>query len=157
MEAKKMKFRWLILSMLVLSIALTACGGGDGDGDDPSKPVKDFFDAFADMDAGKAADAVCKQYSADFEEGLEMIFSLFTMAGDDVKIEISGLKMKVEDKKDNEAYVVATGGTMKISVGGEVMDESELGDDTERLKVIKEDGKWVICDDAFAAEMGGGF
>ncbi len=152
-----MKFRWFVLTLLVLSIALTACGGDGGGGDDPSKPVKDFFDAFADMDAEKAANAVCKEYRDGFSEGLEMIFGLFEAAGEDAKIEIVDLELKVEDEKDDEAYVVATGGTMRMSMGGEVMDETDLGDENQRLKVIKEDGEWVICDDAFAEEMTGGF
>jgi len=149
-----MKFRLLMLTIMVLSLVLTACGGGGGDGDDPSKPVKDFFDAVAKLDADKAGNAVCSQYREDVKAGMEMLFGLLAMAGGEAKIEIVDLKMKVEDKTDNEAYVVATSGKMKITVAGEVQEE-ELGDPSERLKVIKEDGKWVICDDAFASDMGG--
>lgn len=148
-----MKFRLLTLTIIVLSLVLTACGGGGG-GDDPSKPVKDFFDAFAKQDADKAANAICKQYREDVKAGMEMIFGFLAMAGEDAKIEIVDLKMKVEDETDNEAYVVATSGTMKMTLAGEVQEEP-LGDPSERLKVIKEDGKWVICDDAFVADMGG--
>ncbi len=140
-----MKFRLTLLSILILSLALSACGGGDDDGD-PTKPIKDFFDAFEDLDAEKASDAVCKKYRDDMKAGLEMAFGFLALGGDDTKIEIIDLKLKVEDKSDDEAMVLPTGGTMKITIAGET-EETNLSEETESLKVVKEDGEWYVCDD----------
>lgn len=143
-----MKFRLTLLCILILSLALSACGGGD-DGGDPAKPVKDFFDAFADLDAEKASDAICKEYREDMKTGMELVFGFLALGGDDTSIEVIDLKLKVEDKSDDEATVVATSGKIKMTVAGEV-EETDLTEESEPLKVVKEDGEWYICDDAFS-------
>lgn len=144
-----MKLRMVFFVVVSLSLVLSACGGGDGGGD-PTKPVKDFFDAFEKLDVDKAAGTVCKQHRDAFKTGLEFVFSFLDEAGDDAKIEINGLKLEVKDETDDEATVIATAGTMKLTFMGQV-DETDLADDVaeDPLKVVKEDGKWFICDDAF--------
>ncbi len=150
-----MKLRVVFCVMVSLSLLLSACGGGGG-GDGPSKPVNDFFDAFGKLDADKAAGTICKEYRDDFKAGLELVFDFLDAAGDDAKIEISGLKLEVRDETDNEATIVASAGTLKVTFMGQV-DETDLADETagEPLKVIKEDGKWLICDDAFLEGVAG--
>jgi hypothetical protein len=143
-----MKFRLTLLSILILSLALSACGGG-GDGGDPTEPVKDFFDGFADLDAEKASGAICEKYREDMKDGLTMVFGFLALGGDDASIEVVDLKLKVEDKSDDEATVVATSGMIKMTLAGEV-DETDLTENSEPLKVVKEDGKWYICDDSFS-------
>lgn len=144
-----MKFRITLVVVVVLSLILAACGGGGG-GDDPTKPVKTFFEGFEKMDAEKAASAVCKQYREEFQSGLDSIFGLIKSFDKDAKIEIEGMKLEVKDKTDNEASIIATAGTMKMTLMGET-EVTDLADEAaaEPLKVYKEDGKWVICDDSF--------
>ena len=144
-----MKIRWTLLTVIVLSLVLIACGGGS-DGGDPKKPVNDFFDGFAKMDAEKASNAVCKQYRDEFKAGMEGIFELLKSMDEDAKIEISGMKLEVKDKKDDEASITATAGTMKLVLMGQE-DVTDLADQSasEPLKVVKEDGKWLICDSSF--------
>ena len=148
---RKMNFRLTLFTILILSLALSACGGGD-DGGDPTKPVKDFFEGLADMDAEKAAKAVCEEHRKDTEVGLDMLLGFLALAGDDAKIEISGLELKAEDKSDDEAMIVATGGTMKMVIGGEVQEETELGGE-EAIKVVKEDGEWYVCDESLLGDF----
>jgi len=146
-----MKTRWILLTVIVLSLVLAACGGGGG-GDDPAKPVKDFFDGFVKMDAEKAANAVCKQYREEFKTGLAGIFEMLKSLDKDAKIEITGMKLEVKDKTDTEATITATAGTLKMTMMGQE-EVTDLADESasEPLKVIKEGDSWVICDDAFLA------
>ncbi len=147
-----MKVRWALVSVMVLVLLLSACGGGGGD--DPAKPVKAFFDAFAAMDSGKAADTVCEQYRDTVKSGLDAAFGFFKLAGEDAKIEVTGLKLKVEDKTDNEATVVVTAGQLKFSLMGQE-DVTDLAGDSEigSVKVVKEGGKWLICDPSMAESL----
>jgi len=150
-----MKTRWVLFTIIVLSAILSACGGGGG-GDDPAKPVKDFFNAFTDLDAEKAANAVCKEYRDDIQSGLEMAFGFLALAGDEVELEVTGLKLEVKDKKDKEANIIATGGQLKMTAMGETEVTDLAGDaDMGAVKVIKEDGKWVICDPSMVESFGG--
>lgn len=148
-----MKSRLLLLTLMALSVILTACGGGGGGGDDEIiKPVKEFLNGFEELDADKIADVTCKQYKEDVEANMSSVFDLLKLAGDDFKIEITDLKFKVQDKKDDSATVVITSGKMKMSMAGET-DEQNLAE-IEGTKVIKEDGKWVICDQAVVEMFG---
>jgi len=146
-----MKLRWGFFALVILLLALAACGGdGAGDSDeDIIKPVEDFFAAFEEMDAEKAADSVCKEYRDSVKTGLDMIFGFIALSGEDSKIEITGMKLEVKDKKDREAMVTATSGKIRITVLGEVQEE-EIAESTEAVKLVKEDGKWLICDDSLA-------
>ncbi len=145
-----MKTRWILLTVIVLSLILAACGGGGGGSDDPTKPVKTFFDGFVKMDAEKAASAVCKQYRDEFKTGLEGVFELLKSMDKDAKIEITGMKLEVKDKTETEATITATAGTLKMTMMGQE-DVTDLADESasEPLKVIKEGDSWVICDDSF--------
>jgi hypothetical protein len=116
---------------------------------DPTKPVRDLFDAFADLDAERAANTVCKEYRDGIKSGLEFSFGFLELAGDEVEIEIVGLELEVRSKQDDEATVVATSGTLKLTMGEQVQEE-EIGGTEETIQVVKEDGKWRICDPAFA-------
>jgi len=140
----------------MLALALAACGGGDG-GEDVTKPVNDFFAAFEEMDAEKAAQAVCEQHRDNVKTGLDLIFGFMAMGGEDAKIEVVDLKLEAQDQTDDEAMVVATSGKIRITVLGEVQEEDILDDSaesTEAIKVIKEDGKWVVCDDSLVEGFG---
>jgi len=151
------KFRFAIFILVMLALVLAACGGGDGGGEDVTKPVNDFFKAFGEMDAEKAAQAVCEQHRDNVKAGLDMIFGFMAMGGEDAKIEIVDLKLEAQDQTDDEAMVVATSGKIRITVLGEVQEEDISGDSaesTEAIKVIKEDGKWVVCDDSLVEGFG---
>jgi hypothetical protein len=143
-----MQLRTVVFAIVSLSLVLPACGSVGGDG--PTKPVNDFYDALEKLDVDKAAGTVCKQQRDDFKTGIELIFGFLGAAGDDAKIEINGLKLAVKEETDGEATVIATAGTIKVSIQGKV-EETDLVDDVveEPLKVIKEHGKWLICDEAF--------
>jgi predicted small secreted protein len=93
------KSRFAIFTLVMLALALTACGGGDGGGEDVTKPVNDFFKAFGEMDAEKAAQAVCEQHRDNVKAGLDMIFGFMAMGGEDAKIEIVDLKLEAQDHR----------------------------------------------------------
>jgi hypothetical protein len=150
------KLRFAIFILVMLALALAACGGDDG-GEDVTKPVNDFFKAFGEMDAEKAAQAVCEQHRGDVKTGLDMIFGFMAMGGEDAKIEVVDLNLEVQDQTDDEAMVVATSGKIRITVLGEVQEEAisdDSAESTEAIKVIKEDGKWVVCDDSLVEGFG---
>jgi hypothetical protein len=151
-----MKFRFALFALVVLAAALVACGSGDGSDGDATQPVYDFFKAFEEMDAGKAGQAVCEEYRDDVETGLDMIFGFMAMGGEDAKIEVIDLKLEAKDQTENEAMVVATAGLIRISVMGEVQEEdiSDAVEGTEAIKVIKEGGKWLVCDTSLAEGFG---
>jgi hypothetical protein len=113
---------------------------------DPKEPVQDFFDAFADLDAEKAASTICREYRDGVKSGLEFAFGFLELTG---QIEIVDLELEVRDKQGDTATVVAIGGKVKLTVGDEVQEE-DIGGTEEAFQVVKEDGKWRICDPAFA-------
>jgi hypothetical protein len=151
-----MKFRFALFTLVILALALVACGGGGGGDEDATQPVHDFFEAFEEMNAEKAAQAVCEEYRDDVKTGLDMIFGFMAMGGEDAKIEVIDLKLEAKDQTENEAKVVATSGKIRISVLGEVQEEdiSDAAAGSEAIKVIKTDGKWLVCDDSLAEGFG---
>lgn len=108
--------------------------------------MRDFFGAFTELDAAKAADAVCEAYRDDVNVGLEMLFGFVAMGGQGAKIEVVGLKLEVTDKGDNQAVIATTSGKIKVTLQNEVQEEDIKG--AEAITVIKEDGKWVMCDES---------
>jgi len=75
---------------------------------------------------------------------LENIFGAVEMLGGEIKVK--DLRLELEDKKDDLATVVATGGTLELTVADET--QVYVIEEIEPVKVIKKDGTWVICDEA---------
>lgn len=135
--------RVLIVVITILALGVAACGGSEDD--DPTRPVRDFFIAFQDLDAQKASDAVCGQYRDDVQAGLDTLFSFVRLGGDDAEIEIIDLKLEIAEETENEARVTASSGKIKIALLGEVQ-EQDITEVAASVRVVKENGKWLICD-----------
>lgn len=139
MRAMGTKFRRALFAVIVLLLTLTACGGGAG----PEKPVEDFLEAVQDLDVEKAAGLVCEKYRDDTQADLETLSDLVD------EIEIVGLVLELENKKDDEATVTVTGGNMSLTTQGKASEERDLVQEFKTIKVVKQDGKWLVCDQAF--------
>lgn len=136
---------WLAIALFLVSTFL-ACGGGGDAATDPATPVRNFFDAFAALDADKAADAVCEQYREEVVQGLEMIFELVSLGDKEPEIEITDLELDIQDETEDEARIIVKGGKIKLEVMGQTQEE-DLATDDEAVRVVKENGRWFICDD----------
>ncbi len=147
-----MTFRLALATLLVLVLCLTACGGSRENDEEVTKPVREFFTAFEELDAEGAANVVCKKDREDVKAGLELLFGFVAAGGEDSKIEIVDLKLEATETQENQARVTATSGAIRVSFKGDVQENDITG--ASGVKVIKEDGVWVICDDSLVESFG---
>ena len=151
---------------MVLSLILAACGGGNGD--DPVGAVKNLIKAMEKLDIKEGNKYVCKaQQMEDVGEDEAAMVEAFRVETNDMKYE--------EKSKDDDKAVISVSGKVALKIdegklkealkkeaeaaGEEVSDEeltlivgmfTAMSNEVEYaqdVEVIKEDGKWVVCDE----------
>ncbi len=111
-----MKFRWFTLSLLILSIALTACGGGDSGSGEPVDVVKNVVEAMESLDFDKASEYMCAEQGDALKADMESGFAELEEMGmdpdelmDAFKLKMSDVEYEEKSKDDNNAVVHVSG------------------------------------------------
>lgn len=131
------------LILVVLALALVACGGGasSGGGGKPEDATKAFFEAVF-TGKGNAGDLVCSSAKAQVEQmqkSFDQVKTAMTASGG--QLDLSGLTYtKTTESGDNATVEVA--GKMKVSVGGQTQ-EQEFPKVPVPMK--KENNAWKVC------------
>ncbi len=128
----------LMMAAALLGLTLFACGGG---GDSPEVVVEKAMSAMVDMDTDALGDYLCAKSLVEAKQALDMAKA---MMPEDQKFEmkLSDMKYEVTEESDDKATVHVTGNVTVTGLGDE--DQSEPVD--EQMQVIKEDGKWKVCE-----------
>jgi hypothetical protein len=61
-------------------------------------------------------------------------------------------RLEIIRQTDSEGMVKLAGGTVQSIGNGAVTDEGDLGPEPTEVQVIKEDGRWVICDPSMVGQ-----
>lgn len=125
----------LVLAVTLLGLVLFACGGGS---DDPASVVKGGMEAMMNLDEGGLDKYLCSEL---VEESKSAMKELKAAMDQGAKMEFSDMKYEVVSQEENKAVVKVTG-HLKASHP----DYGDMEDDmSEEMDVIKEDGKWKVC------------
>lgn len=145
-----MKVLLTVAGVLVIGLAIVACGGGNGEdsGDTGDKAaiesmVRELLSAFEDGDAGKLADLSSSE-CGDIEEQIASVFAQVEAAGLQVKVDLTGISVRNLEEDSAEVAVEGT-----VTVAGQ---EQPLGDEGEYTRVVKENGEWKVADCAYFLE-----
>ncbi len=121
----------LAAMVMVLSLVVAGCGGGG-----PVDGAKDFFN---NMFSEKGGEYLCKAAGSDAAIGMAMLGAM------GAKIDTGGMKFELV-KEEGDKATVKISGKIKISMLGQT-EEEEIP--AEEILMIKEDGKWKMCDPSF--------
>lgn len=122
----------LILSVLVLSILLSACGSSAN-----STGAKDAVEGYVDALAGNDEASLSALSCADWEsDALTELDSLQA-----VTATLEGFSCQ-QSGTDGETILVNCTGRMILSYNGE---DQELDLSTRTYRVVEQDGNWLVC------------
>jgi hypothetical protein len=157
----------LLFIVLLLSLALAACGGGSSSG--PVDAAKNLVKALEKLDIEEGNKYLCEAQQMDATEGADAAML--------EAFEVKTSNMKYEEKsKDGDKAVVSISGKVSLEIdedklkelvkeeaaaaGEEVTDEEldfyvgmltgmsgEQVEFEQDVEVVKEDGDWVVCDE----------
>jgi hypothetical protein len=117
-----------------LVVLLVACGGGGGS---PDQAAKQWFEALATGDENALKDLTC----AAQQESVTGVTGLLAGLGEGMGFDVSGLSFKTTEQSGETATVQVTGRMNMTFLGAE--QEQEID---EAIPMVKEDGKWKVCD-----------
>jgi len=149
--------------VLVLWLAVWKDGGGGGGSANPQALAQKYMDSLAAGDI----DAYMDCFEEDFfinemqnnpfmkELGLteDDIKEYAKMAFEMMEVRFEGVKLKVESETGDQATVVTTAGTSKISVLG-MEEELDLAADPLEFNMVKKGGRWYLTENPMGATMG---
>lgn len=127
---------WLRACLFVV-LALGACGKDPGS---PVEVVELFMTAIDDFDLAVAEDLVCEAQQGRLQNSLEPFYGVaelteaFDLSFGDLSIE--------ERSNDGETAIVHVSGLVTLSFLG----QEEVQEVNEDHVVLKENGRWVVCD-----------
>ena len=121
----------LIISAIVISL-LIGCGG---DGAGPEETVRNALRAMEEGDAEKFASYFTEDLREEVEYGMAFAFTLIE------DIEITEVVTKVVSQTSNEATV-----EFEYDMRAKVLDEIQEDHVEEVVDLVKEDGKWLMCE-----------
>lgn len=136
---KFMKYPALMVLLLLVAFVAAACdSGGGGTSNTPEDAAKAWFEAAlgGNLDSVKAQTCAAGQENA---EAAATAFSSFSSTG--ATVDPSGLTYTKATEAGDDA-TVDIGGTLKVSVGGQDVDQP-MENVTMPLK--KENGAWKVC------------
>lgn len=123
-----------LLSAIVL--LLSACTGDQ----DPVDVVRSFMAAVETRDLDKAESLVCEEQWSKVRRSLEP-FGEVTQLGEAFDLSFEDLSFD-ERSNDGSIVVIRVSGVLTLSFLG----QEETQDVDEEHVIIKENGRWVICD-----------
>lgn len=126
----------LLVALCLLGLFLFGCGGG---GSDPASVVESAMNAMITGEVDSLGEYVCADILPQAEEAAKMLKVSTEEEGG--KIELTNMSYKVTSEEGDKATVEVSG-TVKAT-HPEYGDMEE--DVTESMDVIKEDGKWKVC------------
>ena len=121
----------IIVSMLALSIILSACGASASGGAAPA--VENYITALAAKDQAALVSNSC----ADWEDEALIELDSFAL----VEVTVDGMSC-AESGTDGEKTLVNCTGMLNMSYNGEPQ-SLDLADRT--YEVIEQDGNWLVC------------
>ena len=121
----------IIVSMLALSIILSACGASASGGAAPA--VENYITALAAKDQATLISNSC----ADWEDDALIELDSFAL----VEVTVDGMSC-TESGTDGDKTLVDCTGTMNMSYNGE---PQSLDLSTRTYEVINQDGDWLVC------------
>jgi hypothetical protein len=126
--------RALSVVTVILVILMAACGGGGGGS--PEKTAQQWFDALAKGDQNTLKDLTCAAQQDTLTGVAGLLGGLESGA-----LDTSGLTFKTTSQSGDTASVQVTG-KLKVTLLGQSVDQ----DIDEAIPLVKEGGKWVVCD-----------
>ena len=121
----------IIVSMLVLSIILSACGASASGGAAPA--VENYITALASKDQAALISNSC----ADWEDDALIELDSFAL----VEVTVDGMSC-AESGTDGDKTLIDCTGMLNMSYNGEPQ-SLDLADRT--YEVIEQDGNWLVC------------
>lgn len=126
-------------TLLLLSAVLVLLGACRAE-QSPLEVVQSFMSAIETFDAGAAENLVCEAQRARVRESLEPFGDVAQL---DEAFDVSYQDLAFEERSGDEGMVVVhVSGALKLSFLG----QEEVQDVDEEHVVVKEHGRWVICD-----------
>jgi len=122
----------LILSMLVLSILLSACGSSV-DSTGAKDAVEGYVNALASNDEASLAALSCADWESSALTELDSLQA--------VTAKLDGFSCQ-QSGTDGETALVNCTGKMVLSYNGE---DQELDLSTRTYRVVQQDGNWLVC------------
>ncbi len=132
-------FRIMALTVIFLSLTLTACGGGS-----PTDAARGFFENAVRKDK-KALDYLCKSVLP-AGEGMASGVSAIIGGTAESSFDFGNITFTLTSESA-QAAEVKLGGKLKVTVGDQSR-EVDLGITplgAAPIKLIKEDGAWKVC------------
>jgi hypothetical protein len=120
----------------VVVLLLVACGGDQS----PVEVLRLFMDAVEARDVERAEGLVCEAQRSAVRQGLEPFGEVAQL---DEAFDLSFGDLEFEERSnDGSTAVVRVGGSLTLSFLG----QEETQEVDEEHIIIKENGRWVICD-----------
>jgi hypothetical protein len=125
------KFSWIMLVMIVITLALTACAKSDAGA--PAKAVEDYLTALVNKDADRLPTLVCGAWESDALIELDS-FQAVTARLEDAACEQTGT--------DGDTALVKCNGRIVASYNNE---DQELDLSVRIYQLVQEGGDWLVC------------
>lgn len=120
--------------LFLFSVLLTGCGGTG-----PEEAAQGALEATISGDFKSATDFFCKSMLEDMPP--QELIDEIAKELQQYDFDFSGLKYEVLEQSDNAAKVHVTGSISATGPDDEKNDEMD-----ETISLVKEDGKWKVCE-----------
>jgi hypothetical protein len=125
-----------LFTLVCVILSLVACA----DKQSPVEVVESFMTAVEAFDLDTAASLVCAAQQDKVRKGLEPFYEV-TRPGEAFDLSFHELSFE-ERSNDGEMAVVHVGGLLRLSFLG----QEDIQEVNEEHIVVRENGRWVICD-----------
>jgi outer membrane lipoprotein-sorting protein len=125
------KFSLIVLTVIVATLALTACSAGNQDA--PAKAVEDYLNALVAKDADRLSTLSCGEWEDDALLELDS-FQAVTARLEGVACEQTGT--------DGDTALVLCKGKIVATYNNE---DQELDLSVRTYQVVQEGGEWLVC------------
>lgn len=125
------KFSLIVLTVIVATLALTACSAGNQDA--PAKAVEDYLNALVAKDADRLSTLSCGEWEDDALLELDS-FQAVTARLEGVACEQTGT--------DGDTALVLCKGNIVATYNNE---DQELDLSVRTYQVVQEGGEWLVC------------